>query len=372
MKKLFTLTLCLLCLTAQAATTTISSLPQITAPSTNTYFEVADMSATPKSRKLAILSLKGSIVTNLTDAQIATNAAIARTKIAAGTASHILINGVDGIMNSEATLGAARFPALTGDVTTPGGSLATTIGAGTVTESKLSLSDVTTLNASTNKHGFAPKLPNDATKFYDGTGNFTTPGSSSTPITNFVSITNSFTVAKGGHMTISNNITILTNGTFTLQNLPLPSVLIVGTNGNVTNATLSGLTLGNDNTLTASGGGGASTWVPVTTLAFSTTNVTIPLNGGTNFVVTLTNSSTGYFTSSAAPSSASTNTTFTVTAIQDGTGTRAMNWDTNVFHFMGGVVPVCTTNANAEDVFTISTSAKTAGKMNVVWNPDFR
>lgn len=183
---------------------------------------------------------------------------------------------------------------------------------------------------------------------------------------------NNFTVGKGGHLTVSNNITILTNGSLTLSNLPAPSVLVLGTNRNVTNATLSGLTLGNDNTLTATGSGGASTWIPVTTLAFSTTNVTIPLNGGTNFVVTLTNGATGYFTSSGAPSSASTNTTFTLTTIQDGTGLRVMNWDTNVFHFMGGVVPVISTNAGAEDVFTISASAKTAGKMNVVWNPDFR
>jgi hypothetical protein len=294
--------LCLACLTAQAATTTISGLPVITAPSTNTYFEVADMSATPKSRKLAILSLKGSIVTNITEAM-------------------------------------------------------------------LSLSDVTTLNASTSMHGFLPKLTGNTNNYVSGNG---TEQAMPNNTTNTVFQTNSVTVLKGGHVTVTNNITILTNGTFTLQNLPLPSVLIVGTNGNVTNATLSGLTLGNDGTLTATGGGGASTWIPVTTLAFSTTNVTIPLNGGTNFVVTLTNGSTGYFTSSGAPASASTNTTFTLTVIQDATGTRAMNWDTNVFKFMGGVVPVCTTNASAEDVFTITSSGKTAGKMNVVWNPDFK
>lgn len=47
--------------------------------------------------------------------------------------------------------------------------------AGTITESKIVLSDVTTNNASTSKHGFMKKLPNDATKFYDGTGAFSTP-----------------------------------------------------------------------------------------------------------------------------------------------------------------------------------------------------
>lgn len=45
---------------------------------------------------------------------------------------------------------------------------------GKVTESHMNLSDVTTLDASTTKHGFLKKLPNDATKFLDGTGTFST------------------------------------------------------------------------------------------------------------------------------------------------------------------------------------------------------
>lgn len=38
--------------------------------------------------------------------------------------------------------------------------------------------DVTTLNASTTAHGLSPKLPNDATKFYNGVGGFTVPAGS--------------------------------------------------------------------------------------------------------------------------------------------------------------------------------------------------
>jgi len=45
-----------------------------------------------------------------------------------------------------------------------------------ITEGQLSLSDVTTDNVSTSKHGFVPKLPNDVTKFLDGTGAFSVPG----------------------------------------------------------------------------------------------------------------------------------------------------------------------------------------------------
>ncbi|PWT74213.1 MAG: hypothetical protein C5B60_07065 [Chloroflexi bacterium] len=48
-------------------------------------------------------------------------------------------------------------------------------GSGTVAESALSLTDITTNNVSTARHGFTPKLPNDATKYLDGTGNYTVP-----------------------------------------------------------------------------------------------------------------------------------------------------------------------------------------------------
>jgi hypothetical protein len=44
-----------------------------------------------------------------------------------------------------------------------------------VTDALLSTSDITTNNASTSKHGFAPKYPNDATKYLDGTGAYSVP-----------------------------------------------------------------------------------------------------------------------------------------------------------------------------------------------------
>lgn len=47
-----------------------------------------------------------------------------------------------------------------------------------VTDADLSTSDVTTNDVSTTKHGFAPKAPNDATKFLDGTGAWTVPAGS--------------------------------------------------------------------------------------------------------------------------------------------------------------------------------------------------
>jgi len=45
----------------------------------------------------------------------------------------------------------------------------------TVDEADIDLSDVLTNNVSSTRHGFAPKLPNDATKYLDGTGAYSVP-----------------------------------------------------------------------------------------------------------------------------------------------------------------------------------------------------
>ena len=46
---------------------------------------------------------------------------------------------------------------------------------GLVTDANLTTTDITTNDVSTAKHGFAPKAPNDATKYLDGTGAWSTP-----------------------------------------------------------------------------------------------------------------------------------------------------------------------------------------------------
>lgn len=59
------------------------------------------------------------------------------------------------------------------------GSLTGSVLAAGVTASSIitlgSLTDIATNNVSTSAHGFAPKAPNDATKYLDGTGNYSTP-----------------------------------------------------------------------------------------------------------------------------------------------------------------------------------------------------
>lgn len=54
----------------------------------------------------------------------------------------------------------------------------TNSGDQTISDATISTTDITTNNVSTSKHGFAPKLPNDATKFLDGTGAYSVPVSS--------------------------------------------------------------------------------------------------------------------------------------------------------------------------------------------------
>lgn len=48
---------------------------------------------------------------------------------------------------------------------------------GSVTEAEITLADNTTNDVSTAKHGFAPKAPNDATKFLNGLGAYAVPAS---------------------------------------------------------------------------------------------------------------------------------------------------------------------------------------------------
>lgn len=49
------------------------------------------------------------------------------------------------------------------------------INNGTINDSDVAFTDITTGNVSTSKHGFAPKLPNDPAKYLDGTGAYSVP-----------------------------------------------------------------------------------------------------------------------------------------------------------------------------------------------------
>jgi hypothetical protein len=93
---------------------------------------------------------------------------------ALGMASALTVHGV---LVGQATSPIAKTiaPGTAGHVLTSAGSSADpAFAAIAVTEANLTLSDVTTDDVSITKHGFAPKAPNDGTKFLDGTGAYDT------------------------------------------------------------------------------------------------------------------------------------------------------------------------------------------------------
>ena len=148
--------------------------------------------------------------------------------ISGGTANYNLI--VDGSSNlgQEQYLGAARFPALTGDVTTTAGSLATAIGAGKVTNAMLAgsitaanlvgtdIATVGTITAGT-WHGTV------VSGLYGGTG--TNNGSN--------------TITLGNNLTTSGNfaLTLTQTGT-TNVTLPTSGTLITGSSPALTTPTI--------------------------------------------------------------------------------------------------------------------------------------
>ena len=61
------------------------------------------------------------------------------------------------------------------DFTLTGQALTAEVKDNSITEAKQLLADNTTNDVSTSKHGYAPKLPNDATQFLNGTGTYSVP-----------------------------------------------------------------------------------------------------------------------------------------------------------------------------------------------------
>lgn len=118
----------------------------------------------------------------------------------ASTASALASNPADCDTNQYATTIAAN-----GD-----------LSCAQVTDAQLSTSDVTTNDASTSKHGFAPKAPNDTTKFLRGDATWAVPGFI-TPRVTTVSDATSIT-CNAGTTDICAQVNTQTAGTLTVNN----------------------------------------------------------------------------------------------------------------------------------------------------------
>lgn len=125
-----------------------------------------------------------------------------------------------------------------------------------IVEGDLSLTNITTNDASTSKHGFMKKLPNDATKFYDGTGAFSTPSSggySSGIITRDPSATDGAVTTAHGLGTTPKRIKITMDwGTFSNANAGKHSYSSGVYDGTTNNSIVNYFDNGNSNTAVSS------------------------------------------------------------------------------------------------------------------------
>jgi hypothetical protein len=105
-----------------------------------------------------------------------------------------IVAATSSVPGSMSAADKAKIDAITG----------TNTGDQVISDATISATDITTNNVSTTKHGFAPKLPNDATKFLNGTGGYTVP-----PDTNSGGTVTSASVvtANGVSATVANSTT---------------------------------------------------------------------------------------------------------------------------------------------------------------------
>jgi hypothetical protein len=87
-------------------------------------------------------------------------------------------SALTGLTKSQVSLGSVENTALSTWVGSTNITTLGTIATGSIPETNLTFTDVTTNNASTAKHGLLPKLSNNASSYLDGTGNFTVPAGS--------------------------------------------------------------------------------------------------------------------------------------------------------------------------------------------------
>jgi hypothetical protein len=112
-------------------------------------------------------------LTNLVfaDGTIQTTAAVG----GGGTVTHTGNLTANALILGNAVADTTALGSLGTTITVLHGNAAGSPSFGSVVEGDLGLTDITTANVSTTQHGFAPKAPNDATKFLNGVGAYSVP-----------------------------------------------------------------------------------------------------------------------------------------------------------------------------------------------------
>jgi hypothetical protein len=132
----------------------------------------------------------------------------------------------------------------------------------------------------------------------------------------------------------------------------------------------------NTNTIASARGAVGPTAVTTNTL-----QTTIALTGISNVLLNLsfTNVGTPSFYVLATtniyfiqPTNTVTGQSFAVWVVQDTSGRRTVNFDTNYFKFSGGVVPIATTNGGAYDLYEMRTFPLNATNVAVALKSDFK
>lgn len=184
-----------------------------------------------------------------------------------------------------------------------------------VNEAGIALTDITTNNVSTSKHGFVPKAPNDVTKFLDGTGAFSVPGGGSGNVSTGVALTNHAVVlgAAGSAIkvvgSVGNTNTVLHGNTGADPNFSpvVEADIVLADNTTNNSSTIEHGFLKKLDSNAAHYMGGDGNWsTPVGTVITLETDGTpngsqtqLDLIGGTN--ITLTDGGSGSVTIDAAP-----------------------------------------------------------------------
>ena len=218
------------------------------------------------------------------------------TSVAVSTA-----NGVSAAVANPTTTPTLTFSlgaitpssvAATGNVT---GANLTGTNTGDQSDATLTFSDVTTNNVSTMRHGFAPKLPNDAAKYLDGTGAWSTPAGGGSGTVTSVSVVS----ANGVSGSVSN---ASTTPAITLS-LGAIAPSSVAASGTVTGSNLSGTNTGDQSSVTGNAGTATALQTARTINGVSfdgTANIIVPAAAGTLTGSTLASGVTASSLTSAA------------------------------------------------------------------------